>query len=248
MALMTEADGFQAIRQERVHERIARQLRGRILEGGYQPGDRLPHERDLMERFQVSRSAIRQAMQQLEQQGLVDVRVGSGGGAFVSQAQVEPVREWFANLFALGMVDRSQFLAAKAIIEPEVTCAAVEHISDEELDKLQGIVDESRAAAQGQDGGAHDQLLELSLEFHRIIATATRNPVLELMLSALIEVAHHIPEFREAPAGGWQPVLADHERLLDALRRRERDEVREIIGRHVDTVDAAFAAPSVTAG
>lgn len=244
MPSMTDGDGFQAIRQERVHERIARQLRARILEGAYQPGERLPHEQELIERFQVSRSAVRQAMQQLEQQGLVHVRVGSGGGAFVARAQIEPVREWFENLFALGTVDRQQFLAAKAVIEPEVTCAAVPHISEEELDHLDALV---RSSWKAVEGGTNDQLLDFSLEFHRIIAGATRNSVLELMLSALIEVAHHIPEFREAPSGGWEPVVAEHEHLLQALRRRAADEVRAIMRRHVDTVGAAFPseAPSL---
>lgn len=242
---MSDDDGFQAIRQERVHERIARQLRARILEGGYKPGDRLPHEQQLIERFQVSRSAVRQAMQQLEQQGLVEVRVGSAGGAFVAHAHIEPVREWFENLFALGSIDRTQFLAAKAVIEPEVTCAAVQCITEDELDHLGTVVTDTRDAATNGD---HEKLLELSLEFHRVIAAATKNPVLELVLSALVEVAHHIPEFHEQPTGGWEPVLSDHEQLLDALHRRATDEVREIMRRHVDTVSAAFASRTSSSG
>lgn len=242
MAAMTGGDGFKAVRQERVHENIARQLRTRILDGDYEPGDRLPHERDLMERFEVSRSAVRQAMQLLEQQGLVEVRVGSGGGAFVAHASVTPVREWFTNLFALGSLDRGQFLAAKSVIEPEVSGAAVEHITEEEVDELARIANDSWAAA---DRDAHEELLGLSLEFHRVIARATRNPVLEVMLSALIEVAHHIPEFRERPAGGWDQVLTDHAELVEALRRRAADDVRAIMRRHVDSVDAAFESEAL---
>lgn len=230
--------GFQPVRLARVHEAVAHQLRDTILAGGYQAGDRLPHERELIARFEVSRTAIRQAMQLLEQQGLVDVRVGSGGGCFVARVDFAPVRESFVNLFALRGVDADEFLAAKAEIEPAVFAAAASRIGPGEVAELEAnLTDCYAAVAAGEDETVYRRVHD----FHRIVSRATSNRILELMVTALVEVADHIPEFRGQPMGGWEGVLQDHEEILDGLRRRDIEGVRRTAGRHASSVETAFS-------
>lgn len=231
------ASGFEPVRQLRVHEQVADQLRTRILAGELQPGDRLPPEQDLIQEFEVSRTAVRQGMQLLEQQGLVDVRVGSGGGCFVAPSRLDSIRLSFTNLFALRGIDVDEFLAAKSEIEPAIFAVAARHITSEQLTELE---ENLRVCRQAVADGDETELFDLVHDFHLIVGRATSNQLLEMVLAALVDVAGHIPKFRGAPEGGWGGVLDDHAEIFDGLARADEPHVREVARRHASSVRRAF--------
>lgn len=234
--------GFEPVRQQRVHEQVANQLRDRILAGMLNPGERLPHEQHLIEEFQVSRSAVRQAMQLLEQQGLVDVLVGSGGGCFVAPTRLGPIRRSFTNLLALRGISADEFLAAKAEIEPAVFAVAARNIQPNQVDELRSNLDACRRVADHGPGGqgVDDALFVLAHDFHLIIGRATGNQLLEMVLAALVDAVQHIPRFRGAPVGGWNDVIDDHEALLGCLEQGDELQVRMVAQRHASSVRSAF--------
>lgn len=235
---MTSAtSGFEPIRQLRVHEQVAHQLRARILAGELHSGERLPPEQDLIQEFEVSRTAIRQAMQLLEQQGLVDVRVGSGGGCFVAPSRLDSILVSFTNLFALRGIEVDEFLAAKSEIEPTIFGVAARNITPEQLAELEHNLGVCREAVEAGDEG---DLFDLTHDFHRIVGRATANQLLEMVLMALVDVAGRIPKFRGAPEGGWGGVLDDHAEILDGLGRADEAHVREVARRHASSVRQAF--------
>ena len=77
---------FDPIPTRRIFEEIADQIRQRIYDGDLKPGDRLPGERDLASQFGVGRMVVREALRTLEEGGLVQIKKGSDGGAFVKEA------------------------------------------------------------------------------------------------------------------------------------------------------------------
>ncbi len=224
------------IRNERVHEKVARQLRDSILDGHYGPGDRLPSERELIEALGVGRPAVRQALQVLEHQGLVKVHLGANGGAVVTDVGLGPALQSLVNLFATRRITPTQFVDAKAVLEPAISAAVATAITDDELAELRRNVDDSTAALDGR----RDDLLWLTLEFHRVVARATQNPMLELTLLAFTEVAMYIPEFHGGSDPGWRGIVDDHVRLLDALEARDPDRVHELMVAHLQIVVDAF--------
>src|SRR4051812_3996312 len=95
-------DLFSPVSVNRISEVIVEQVRLLIREGKLVPGDRLPSERSLCERFGVSRVTVREALRVLEANGLVEIRVGARGGAFVTLPSSERLGEGLAELLTLA--------------------------------------------------------------------------------------------------------------------------------------------------
>ena len=90
---------FKPIKQLRVSEEVAEQLKQSILPGHFKSGEKLPAERDLAEEFQVSRVAIREALRKLENAGFIVTRQGATGGAYVTDLTFEYLVSAFLDLF-----------------------------------------------------------------------------------------------------------------------------------------------------
>jgi DNA-binding FadR family transcriptional regulator len=227
---------FSPAASDRLHEHVARQLRDAILDGSYQTGDRLPSERELSDVFQVSRSAVRQALLLLQQQGLLTVRQGNGGGAFVSGRRMDPLLHAFENLLALEGVNVDDFLAAKAVLEPAISVAAAGSADADDLAALQQNLERcERALAEDRP------IAPLMLNFHLIVAAATHNPILELVLTALVRMAERLPIPAEEQTDDWAGLLASHQAIYAALTRRSARTVHQVTSEHLQRLwpDAA---------
>lgn len=227
---------FTPVKQERVYETVAAQLRNAILSGTYEPGQRLPNERELVDTFQVSRTAIRQATMLLEQQGLVDVRVGASGGVFIRNRSLSPLLESFEMLFSLNGLSPAEFFAAKRVIEPSINRRAAELIDDEGLKDLR--LNLARTSEVLDDGG--DPLDQL-VEFHEILGRATGNPILELVIIAFDSIAKRTPAFRAATPHDWREALREHELMLEAIENRDLDELDRLTEIHLAALGDVYS-------
>jgi DNA-binding FadR family transcriptional regulator len=240
---MANAEIFRAqldrIRTERAYEAVARQLRDMLLSARLRPGDKLPNERQLIESLGVSRGAVRQALLLLQQQGLVEVRVGQTGGVFVKEIGLAPVLNAFENLVHAQGITVAEYLAAKRALEPALTEGAVENITPGQLDALRANVRAMRDAL-AEDPDAEPDLLEFSLEFHEIVVSATGNRVLEALLHALIRLADRLPDFHSADTQDWQAVIDGHQAMIHALEHRDAEQLRRLMRDHVDSVESIF--------
>lgn len=216
---------------ERAHEAVARQLRDAILTGEYLPGERLPIERELSERFEVSRSVIRQALLLLDQQGLVRVRSGVGGGPFVTHETLPAAIAAFENLLAIDPTSVAEFAQAKLVIEPVVQAMAVASISEARIAVLEANIEETR---RGLERG--EDMTDLMIEFHSIMINSTENRFLALIVELMGRTLQRLPN-----VPGWQhvdpwQVLAEHESMLEALRQRDAEELHRLSVQHVSTI------------
>src|SRR5438105_1956494 len=156
-----------------VPRRLYRQLAARIAtlirDGTFTPGSRLPPERDLAERFDVSRASVREAVIALELSGQVEVRSGSGIYVLAPKQDVElPDERAGAGPFEL--------LRARALVESEIAAAAAQHAQDADVDRIfAALQDLGRTLARYEENDLADR------RFHLAIAEATGN-------SALVQV------------------------------------------------------------
>jgi DNA-binding FadR family transcriptional regulator len=237
-AAMKSSPRFAPVQAERAHNVVARQLRTAIIDGKYVAGDRLPNEEELARLCSVSRSAVRQALLLLRDQGLIEVRSGNRGGNFVAeQSTYEPVVQALQNQLALGGSTLQQLSEAKSIIEPVISAAAATSITDVQLEMLRKNVAASQRAVEQQD---YREAFNLSLNFHAIIAQATQNPILEYMLVVLLEVAERAPEYQVDNGDRWQRLYEEHVEILAAFEERSSQRVLELMHNHVHSVEELF--------
>jgi GntR family transcriptional repressor for pyruvate dehydrogenase complex len=185
----TDRIEFRPIRTPRAFEEIADQIRRELAGRRLRAGDRLPPERALAGQFGVSRNTLREALRSLENAGLLRLRKGAAGGAFVRQSTGDAVVTGLRDMFHLGAIQPEHLTEARVMIESTAVRTACERATPEDLRALKANLAAAERAARNK-ADFYDQAA-LQLDFHRIIARATRNPVMVIVMEALIDVMQH---------------------------------------------------------
>jgi DNA-binding FadR family transcriptional regulator len=217
---------------ERNYQRLAGQILGLLNSGEFVAGSRLPSERALAERFNVSRTAIREAIIALEVQDVVDVRMGSG--IYVREMPTGP------RPYVQAGPGPFELLRARHLLEGEIAAQAAGLRHDRHVDRLYAAMEQMRLHFHDKQANEASDL-----EFHQCIAEATGNAVLLQMVNALwaqlrgpiwsrLEAHFHTPVMRQAS-------LADHQRIFAAIVDRDSQAAKLAMHQHIDRVVSQFA-------
>ncbi|WP_029144621.1 FadR/GntR family transcriptional regulator [Microbacterium luticocti] len=198
-----------------------------IVSGQLRPGDRLPPEKELGERLGVSRSSLREAVKALEVIRVLDVR--RGDGTYVTSLEPRLLMEALSFVVDLHS-DRSvlEIFGVRRILEPAATGMAAGRLSDEQLEHIGQLVDETDIDGPIEDLVAHD------LAFHQAIVEAAGNEY----LSRLIESMQSGTQRARVWRGLTQHRAADrtideHRQILHALRLRDADLAQALALTHI---------------
>ena len=127
---------FNQVRQGRISDNIVSQIKNAIFTGIYKPGDKLPPEKELIRLFNVSRVPLREALRSLEDMGLIAIKSGVAGGAFISQMGTKSVSDSLSNMIRLGKINIRDIWGFRLLIEPNICCMAAKYRSDWDLKQL----------------------------------------------------------------------------------------------------------------
>lgn len=223
------------VESQRLYERIAQQIADEIARGVYAVGQRLPSERDLAQKFQVSRTTVREAMIALELDGLVDVRTGSG----VYVTHKSPPEG------ANGSRDVGPFelLEARRAIEGEACAMAAVRITEEQLDQLTQLIKEMR----NENKRSVEMSEAADRRFHELIAAATENSGMITAVQMLWDARVRSPQNRSMSAKvralGIKPRIEEHVAIVSALKKRDSAAARAAMRDHLTRVlEATFEA------
>ncbi|SOC49502.1 transcriptional regulator, GntR family [Blastococcus aggregatus] len=221
----SNADLFQPVAVGRISQAIVHQVRALIRSGELGIGARLPSERELCERFEVSRVTVREALRVLEAGGLIDIRVGARGGAFVTAPTTRRIGEGITDLLSLSALSAVEVTEAREVFELGVVPLVCARATEEELDELVELCNEAERA---RDAGTYT--VTMSFDFHLQIAAAAHNPALVMLMRSLREPV--LMSLREAQHEGRQGV-AEHRTFVEAVRARDPERAQRIMADHL---------------
>lgn len=219
---------FKPVNSTRPAEAIQAQIRKLITSRKLKSGDRLPTERELSEQFAVSRNTVRQAIRSLADGGLLEVKKGATGGAFIRDGGAVAVRAGLVDLYSLGTIQPMHLTEARLLIGVEVVRLACERGSEEEMLELERNVEQADAAAKAGDAPRRTLL---NLEFYRILARMTQNPLLEIVTDAVMTITlKFVEDFLRTSNITVMPFRRE---LLRILRRRDPDAAADLMRDHL---------------
>jgi DNA-binding FadR family transcriptional regulator len=225
--------GFRAARQNRIFQDIVEQIQEAILSGQYQTGDVLPPERQLRETFQTSRGTLREALRVLEQKGLIEIRLGMNGGAFVKGSISDPMAESLGLMIRYRKISLLHLNEFREDVEGIVTARAAERADENDIKKLEGLLGE---AAKLADGGKERWLefLEIDKQFHQEVAKISRNPIYIFMHNVIhSNIQAYYDEFLPPDEEILEENYTDLNEIFKAIKLRKPDQASALVQNHV---------------
>jgi DNA-binding FadR family transcriptional regulator len=210
---------------------IVNQIRALIRTGELPIGARLPPERDLCDRMGVSRLTLREALRALEVNGLIEVRAGAYGGAFVTAPTAGRAGEGITDLLSTSGLSAGDVTEARIAFELGIVSLVCERATEADIRELRQLCDE---AEEAREVGGYS--VAMSFGFHLRVATAAHNPAIEMIMESFREAI--LMSMRQAHHEGKQGV-AEHRAYIDAIERGDALPARRILADHLQrTADA----------
>ncbi len=216
---------FKPIKQSRVSKEVCDQLKQSILVGHFQPGDKLPSERELVEEFQVSRAAIREAFRILESSGFIATRQGVNGGMYVTELAFGHICNAFLDLFLADKISIPELYHVRLLVEPEIARLAALAITPEYAERLKKALEDEEVptASLTED-------IEKKTAVHYILAEMCRNRFLEAIVRSSMKLTQRVIEvvspepYTIHAAGMHRPIVeavlaGDSETAFSSMRK-----------------------------
>ena len=213
------------------YQQVADQLRGLILSGELQAGDRLPSEVELVAQFGVSRSTVREALRALASRDLVHTRRGVTGGTYVSTVDAAQVSTYLETSFGL-MSGRDglavgDMLEAREVLEVPAARLAARRRTPEHLEALHAAR-ERETTLRGREGRFTEHRT-----FHQAVVDAACNPLLSMMTDPVFRVLQ-AQYLRPSEAdGAMERVEQDHDAIGAAIEAGDEDEAGRLMAEHL---------------
>ena len=230
---------FQKITSEKLATAVVRQVEMLILQGLLRAGDRLPAERELAERLGVSRPSLREAVAELQRQGLLETRAGAG--IFVSDVLGHAVSPALTRLFARHEDALLDYIAFRQDIEGIAAARAARRGSDTDLALIDAIFHKMEAAHELRDPSEEARL---DAEFHMAITEASHNVVMLHMMRSMMDLLREGVFYNRAVMFRQRTtraaLLDQHRAINAAIQARDPDAAQAVVADHLAFVRAAL--------
>lgn len=221
--------GFAPVKTQRAFEVICEQIRAMLADGTLKAGDKLPAERELAVQFQVSRTAVREALRSLEVSGIIRNAKGVKGGAFIQSAEPDHIVQAMQDYVHLGDISLDELTEARLAILDIVIALACERATEADLAELEEIAGRTR---QETDVEAR---YECAVHYYDVLTRATGNRIFAIFMDSLSAILH---EFVRGPDYEMlqESLIESRFRLVRFLRARDKEAAIAEMRRHLERV------------
>ena len=220
-------------RTVRVSEVIVRRIKKQISEGRLGPGEKLPAERDMARQYKTSRVSVREAYRSLEELGLLLIRRGAEGGAFIGELDHGPVLRSLSLMLGLGKTSHQELTEARMLMEPPIARLAALRATPDDIARLeQVLVHEEEALGSG------GPFRPTRSQFHRSLADCAGNLPLTVLMNALADLTAGAASALDVAtrARHRETNCTYHRRIFDAVRRHDDYAAYTIMVQHVGDI------------
>lgn len=222
------------VRTTRISERISDSIKRQIATGRLTAGARLPAEREMARRKRVSRVSVREAYRSLEELGLLTIRRGAEGGAFVVEPDETSIQESLSLLLRLRVTSTRELNDAW-MIEPTIARLAARNARAADIGRLRRALERGQAAAANHAYAGLDWL-----RFQRAVAKCARNLPLMALMNSLADVTLTSGSFFEAGRLSADRISRSHQAIFEAIEQHNEDAAHQLMRQHMALVQNGF--------
>ena len=227
------ANLFQKARQNRIFQDVVDQIESAVLDGQLRPGDLLPAERELRERFGISRGTLREALRVLEEKGIIEIRLGINGGAVIREATTDQVSENLAFLIRHRKVSLVELAEFREGVEGIVTAMAAKRAGADDVKRLTALLEEARSFYAR--GLSHwDSFVRVDEKIHMALAEIAGNTIYRFILRTVHDNIHRYYNRFLFPG---EKAFADNQRdlcdIVAAVTQGDAENAARLARKHV---------------
>ena len=230
---LTTEPMFRPARQNKVFQDVVDQIEEAILSRQLKPGDVLPPERELKDMLQVSRGTLREAFRVLEEKGLLDIKLGTGGGAVIKGPSFEPVSESLARLIRHQKVSLTHLAEFREGVEGQVAALAARRATPEDIRELESLLQTTQDFAR-QGRKKSQEFLEADKDVHLKLAEISGNPIYQFVhLSVHDNIDRYYERYLTMDDREMVENCQDLKSIVQAVKEGRADEARRLARDHV---------------
>lgn len=230
------------IARRKLSDQIEERLLAEVQSGTAQPGDLLPSERELMARYQVGRPAIREAMQNLQRMGLIEIRHGERPR--VAQPSMEraigQMGETMRHVLAHSASSLEHLKQARATFEMEMARIAARDRTPDQVARIRAVLDEMKATRP-----TSPDFLVLDGRFHLEIARVSANPIFVALSEALFSWLANFHAHLVRSPGHESVTIAEHDAILAAIEAGSPELAAQLMSDHLNRASALYSVGNV---
>jgi GntR family transcriptional regulator, transcriptional repressor for pyruvate dehydrogenase complex len=230
--MVVKNKSFKPIKKnKRAFEVVALNIKESIFKGVWQPGERLPSENELSSQFGVSRHTIREALRTLELSGFLKIRTGVSGGPIVKDTIMTTISNLYLDAFQMENITVEEFTAARLAIEKVVINDAIDNATKEDIEKLKNNITKAKKLIANKEFAT-----DANFEFHSLLACASKNKVFIILEKTINTINQKLRSLSSVNLEVTGEAVKMHEKLLDALIKKDREVVIQLLEAHLMTV------------
>lgn len=216
------------IQKVHVGDQVYQQMKRMLILGEWMPGDKLPSENELAALFNVSRITVRQALQKLVALNLIETRLGEG--SFVRTLEIEQTLDRLLPTMYLGEKTNIQVFEFRELMDAESARLASKRRTDEDLQRLNGIISNMERAAEEKNS---QEFAKLDLDFHFEIGRITGNPLI-IKTNAILKEILEVSMEDVIDRMGYESAVEYHSRIFEAIKNQDSELAMKLMREHIE--------------
>lgn len=222
---------FKNIKDKKIFEKIVDQVKDAVLSGELKAGDKLPSENELAHIFGISRATVREAFRTLELSGLIIIKQGSKGGAFIQKVESnKKLKEYFSDHLRFGNINFKQLMEARYWIESIIIDIVGQKGSKKDFENIRKSI--NNAEGLFRQGKEVEKIYE-NFYFHILLAEITKNPILIDTIATILELVYYIMNKAKPTGKITLETIEAHKEILKLLELGYPEKAKEVNKIHI---------------